>query len=111
MESKISRFIGIDFGTDFSCVAVYHNGRPEVIVNDQGNRLTPSCIAFTEDTKLIGEEALNQSVRNSLNTVTGWKDMLGKKFDSLSQYETKMKTFKIEKDAKDRPVVSVTWKG
>ena len=65
--------IGIDLGTTYSCVAVWrpsHN-RVEVIPNDQGNLTTPSCVAFTDAWRLIGDAAMNQAATNSVNTVFG----------------------------------------
>ena len=64
--------IGIDLGTTYSCVAVWHNNRVEIIVNEQGNRTTPSCVAFSDvQDRLIGDAAKNQIAMNSSNTVFG----------------------------------------
>ncbi|GJN08278.1 hypothetical protein PR202_ga26184 [Eleusine coracana subsp. coracana] len=63
--------IGIDLGTTYSCVAVWQGNRGEIIANDQGNRLTPSCVAFKDAEKLVGEAAVNQAALNSSNTVFG----------------------------------------
>lgn len=63
--------IGIDLGTVYSCVAVCRSGNVEVIGNDQGNRITPSCVAFTKKGKLIGESAKNEMLTNSKNTFYG----------------------------------------
>jgi len=65
--------IGIDLGTTYSCVAVWQEQhcRVEIIHNDQGNKTTPSCIAFTKDQRLIGDAAKNQAAANSENTVFG----------------------------------------
>ena len=63
--------IGIDLGTTYSCVAVWRNDGVEVIANDQGNRTTPSCVAFTDSQRFIGDAAYNQVHFNPLNTVFG----------------------------------------
>ncbi|CAN0892522.1 Heat shock 70 kDa protein BIP2, partial [Linum grandiflorum] len=74
--------IGIDLGTTFSCVAVAINGRIEVIANDQGNRTTPSSVAFSDSSELlVGEAAKNQAVINHRNTICDVKRLIGKKFD------------------------------
>lgn len=61
--------IGIDLGTTYSCVAVWKNERIEIITNDHGNRTTPSCVAFTDAERLIGDGAINQITTNPSNTV------------------------------------------
>ncbi|KAJ4771956.1 Heat shock 70 kDa protein [Rhynchospora pubera] len=63
--------IGIDLGTTYSCVAVWQNNRVEIIVNDQGNRTTPSRVAFTANERLVGDAAKNQTDMNPTNTVFG----------------------------------------
>jgi L1 cell adhesion molecule like protein len=63
--------IGIDLGTTYSCIGVWRNDRVEIVPNDQGNRTTPTCVAFTNGEKLIGEGANNQVSRNASNTVFG----------------------------------------
>ena len=63
--------VGIDLGTTYSCVAVWQGNRGEVIANDQGNRLTPSCVAFTRAERFVGDAAVNQAALNPTNTIFG----------------------------------------
>ncbi|CAL4930384.1 unnamed protein product [Urochloa decumbens] len=76
--------IGIDLGTTYSCVAIWRRNRGEVIANDQGNRLTPSCVAFTDDERLVGEAAVNQAAFNPTNTVFEVKRLIGRRFSDES---------------------------
>ena len=103
--------IGIDLGTTYSCVAVWQNGHVEVIANDQGNRTTPSFVAFTADDRLIGDSAKNQASSNPSNTVFDAKRMIGRKFDDpVVKAEMKWWPYKVV-NVGDKPKVEVEWKG
>lgn len=73
--------LGIDLGTTYSCVAIYQDGRPEVIVNEKGDRLTPSYVAFTKNEILVGDFAKKQASKNPKNTVFGIKRIIGRDCD------------------------------
>jgi len=76
--------IGIDLGTTYSCVSIYKNGRVEIIPNDQGNRITPSYVAFVDGERLVGEAAKNQATINPTQTVFDVKRLIGRKYDEAS---------------------------
>lgn len=67
--------VGIDLGTTYSCVGVFQHGKVEIIANDQGNRVTPSYVAFTDSERLIGDSARNQVAMNPTNTIFGKKHL------------------------------------
>lgn len=104
--------IGIDLGTTYSCVGVFQNGRAEIIANDQGNRTTPSYVSFTDEDRLIGDSAKNQSNMNPKNTVHDAKRLLGRDFtDTHVQADIKQWTFDVVDDGKNKPKISVEFKG
>merc|ERR1740117_2291763 len=110
-DQKVGTVIGIDLGTTYSCVGVYKNGRVEIIPNDQGNRITPSYVAFTEDERLIGEAAKNQATVNPSQTLFDVKRLIGRRFkDSTVQKDIKLLPFKIV-DAGGKPQISVKVNG
>jgi L1 cell adhesion molecule like protein len=104
--------IGIDLGTTYSCVGVWMNDKVEIITNDQGLNTTPSYVAFTDDERLIGDAAKNQTARNPLNTVFDAKRLIGRKFsDSTVQADIKLWPFKVESGAAEKPMIVVQYKG
>ena len=74
----------LDLGTTYSCVGVFKNGRVEIISNDQGNRITPSYVAFTDGERLVGDAAKNQATINPEKTVFDVKRLIGRKFTDKS---------------------------
>jgi len=104
--------IGIDLGTTYSCVGVWMNDKVEIVTNDQGLNTTPSYVAFTEDERLIGDSAKNQTARNPLNTVFDAKRLIGRKYtDNSVQEDIKLWPFKVEAGADGKPIIAVQYKG
>ena len=103
--------IGIDLGTTYSCVGIWKDNRCEIIANDQGNRTTPSYVAFTDSERLIGDSAKNQCSSNSENTIYDAKRLIGKKFsDPIIKNEINNFPFKVKADENDKPKFLVNYK-
>lgn len=103
--------IGIDLGTTYSCVGVFQHGKVEIIANDQGNRTTPSYVAFTDTERLIGDAAKNQVAMNPTNTVFDAKRLIGRKFeDPTVQADMKHWSFKVVSEG-GKPKIQVEYKG
>jgi len=110
--SKAAPAIGIDLGTTYSCVGVWQNDRVEIIANDQGNRTTPSYVAFTDQERLIGDAAKNQVALNPENTVFDAKRLIGRKYsDPVCQDDMKHWPFKVVQKEADKPHIRVLFKG
>jgi len=102
--------IGIDLGTTYSCVGVFQHGKVEIIANDQGNRTTPSYVAFTDTERLIGDAAKNQVAINPNNTVFDAKRLIGRKFEeSTVQSDMKHWPFTVE-NVGGKPKLKVEYK-
>ncbi len=103
--------IGIDLGTTYSCVRWWKDNRCDIIANDQGNRTTPSYVAFTDTERLIGDGAKNQSSMNPNNTVFDAKRLIGRSFyDKALQSDIKQFPFTV-KDKSNKPIIEVEYKG
>eukprot|EP00953_Heterococcus_sp_UTEX-ZZ885_P026571 14335-Heterococcus_DN1.PRE.4 len=104
--------VGIDLGTTYSCVGVWQNDRVEIIANDQGNRTTPSYVAFTETERLIGDAAKNQVAMNASNTVFDAKRLIGRRFnDPAVQADMKHWPFTVVEGPGQKPIIKVNFKG
>merc|ERR1712072_759426 len=102
--------VGIDLGTTYSCVGVFQHGKVEIIANDQGNRTTPSYVAFTDTERLIGDAAKNQVAMNPSNTVFDAKRLIGRNYsDSAVQSDMKHWPFRVL-NAGGKPKLQVEYK-
>lgn len=111
-KKDVGTVIGIDLGTTYSCVGIFKNGRVDIIANDQGNRITPSYVAFTPDgERLIGDAAKNQLTSNPENTVFDVKRLIGRNWDDPTvQKDVKFFPFGVVEKNK-KPHVKVTVQG
>ena len=104
---------GFDIGTTTSCAAIWRNDKVEIIPDHQtGSRIIPSYVAFTDEEKLVGEPAKNQSTMNPKNTVYDAKRLIGRKFDDSSvSDDNKLWSFKVTGDSNNKPLINVKFKG
>jgi len=103
--------IGIDLGTTYSCVGVFQHGKVEIIANDQGNRTTPSYVAFTDQERIIGDGAKSQAALNPSNTVFDAKRLIGRKFNDASlQTDMKHWPFTVSNGPDNKPKINVEYK-
>jgi len=103
--------IGIDLGTTYSCVGVFQHGKVEIIANDQGNRTTPSYVAFTDSERLVGDSAKNQAAMNPKHTIFDAKRLIGRKFDDTSvQNDMKHWPFQVA-NKEGKPYLQAEYKG
>merc|ERR1719188_229109 len=104
--------IGIDLGTTYSCVGVYRDGEVQIIANDQGNRTTPSYVAWTNEERVIGDAAKNQVANNPFNSVFDAKRLMGRKFsEEVVQKDMKLWPFKVLSDGTpdDKPIIEIMY--
>ncbi|KAG7447251.1 heat shock protein 70 [Guyanagaster necrorhizus] len=111
LHSEYGTVIGIDLGTTYSCVGVQRGGRVEIIANDQGHRITPSWVSFSDDERLVGDSAKNAFHSNPKNTVFDAKRLIGRKMDDGDiQRDIKHWPFKVQEKS-GKPAITVEYKG
>jgi heat shock 70kDa protein 1/2/6/8 len=114
--SKKEVCIGIDLGTTYSCVGVWQNGKVEIISNDQGNRTTPSQVAFSDTERLIGDSAKNQGSINPTNTIFDSKRLIGRNYNepkdkSIIEEFSQHWPFKVKEGSHGKPMFMANYKG
>ena len=103
--------VGIDLGTTYSCVGIFQNDQVEIIANDQGNRTTPSYVAYTDSERLVGDAAKNQCARNTKNTIFDAKRLIGRSYsDKTVQEDLKHLPYTVISDSKNHPSIEVNYK-
>ena len=106
----MGKIIGIDLGTTNSVVAIMEGNEPQVIVNPEGSRTTPSVVAFTKSgERLVGQVAKRQAITNPENTIFSIKRFMGRKFDEVSE-EMKMVPYKVERASNGDVVIEISGK-
>lgn len=104
--------IGLDLGTTYSCIGIYRDERVEIVANEQGNRTTPSYVAFNETERLVGDGAKNQAGMNPTNTLYDVKRLMGRRFnDPEVQKALTHLSYKVQDDGKNRPQIVVQFQG
>ena len=113
MDEANNDVLGIDLGTTYSCVAIWKNGKAEIIPNQEtGNRITPSVVSFTKKDRIVGDAAKNQAIRNYKNTVYDAKRLIGRDYDDPEvQKDIKLWPFKVIKGDNNKPKIQVEYKG
>jgi molecular chaperone DnaK (HSP70) len=110
-QEKMGTVIGIDFGTTYSCVAVFQNDKVDIIPNEMGSRITPSVVSFGETERLVGDSAKHQMAINPQNTIFSIKRLMGLRFnDPFLKKELNRLPYKAV-DQDNRPYVEVEFKG